>query len=118
MRRAAAVVALALALAAGAPAQPRVTQVRVGAAPYRVTAIGRTLWVSVYGPGDVVRLDPATGRVVRRYRVGGGPGSLAVAGGSVWIGNYAASPISCDVEGKALGGARAEQIEDLMGKLR
>jgi DNA-binding beta-propeller fold protein YncE len=66
---------------------------RVAVLGCRVTAVGRTLWVSVYGPGDVVRLDPSTGKIVRRYRVGGGPGSLAVAGGSVWIGNYVGSTL-------------------------
>jgi streptogramin lyase len=87
-------VVLAVVLASAAAAEPpRVSQVRVGSAPYRVTAAGRTLWAAVYGSGTVVRLDPASGKVVRRYRVGGGPGAIRVVNGVVWLGNYVGNSI-------------------------
>lgn len=89
MRRLALVpVSLAVAAAATA-APPRVTQVRVGSAPYRFAGGGRTLWVALNGAGAIARVNPNSGRVVAQYSVGGGPAAIAVSGSAIWIGNYA-----------------------------
>jgi DNA-binding beta-propeller fold protein YncE len=89
-----AVALLAFCVAASAAAAPpRVSQLRVGSAPYRVTASGRTLWAAVNGAGTVVRIDARRGRITGRYRVGGGPGDIAVVQGVVWLGNYVGDSI-------------------------
>lgn len=48
---------------------------------------GRYVWADDNGDGTVVKIDPRTNRVVRRIRVGGAPTGLAVAHGSLWVGN-------------------------------
>jgi streptogramin lyase len=44
-----------------------------------------TLWVAVLGSTNVDQLDPRTGRLVARLRVGGTPVRLGVGFGSVWV---------------------------------
>jgi streptogramin lyase len=44
-----------------------------------------SLWLSVARSGDVVRLDPATGRIQHRFRVGGKPRAIATSGDAVWV---------------------------------
>jgi YVTN family beta-propeller protein len=44
-----------------------------------------TVWVAVLGSTNVDRLDPRTGRLVARLRVGGVPVRLGVGFGSVWV---------------------------------
>ena len=44
-----------------------------------------SVWVAVLGSGNVDRIDPRTGRLVARLRVGGTPVRLAVGFGTVWI---------------------------------
>ena len=52
------------------------------------------VWVTVFSsgsdnplPGSVVRVDPTTGKVVARIRVGASPLAVADAFGSVWVSN-------------------------------
>ena len=47
-----------------------------------------------FGEGTVFRIDPATNRVVRRIRVGGQPGGLAVSRSAIWVGNLAVPSIA------------------------
>jgi sugar lactone lactonase YvrE len=61
------------------------TRVPVGDTPLRAAYDGRLLWVSVFGAGRVVAIDPTTGRVVRRVKVGGQPEGLVAAFGAVWV---------------------------------
>ena len=44
-----------------------------------------SLWVAVFGSGDVDRIDPRTGQVEARLHVGGWPVRLGVGFGSVWV---------------------------------
>ncbi len=62
-----------------------------------------SLWVSVRSgsrtPGTVERLDPSTGRVLARVKVGMDPGALTACGGSIWVANtYSASVSRIDPE--------------------
>ena len=52
-----------------------------------------SVWVPQIGNahGWVVRIDGATGTVVARIAVGAAPGSLAVAGDSIWVANTSGS---------------------------
>ena len=44
-----------------------------------------SLWVAVFGSGDVDRIDRRTGQVVARLHVGGWPVRVGVGFGSVWV---------------------------------
>jgi DNA-binding beta-propeller fold protein YncE len=55
---------------------------------------GTSLWVAMYDRGEVVRVDPSTGKVQRRVRTGVKPRGLAVAGGSVWVANSRSGTVS------------------------
>jgi YVTN family beta-propeller protein len=44
------------------------------------------VWLSVARSGEVVALDPRSGKIRHRFRVGGRPGSIATGGGAVWVG--------------------------------
>jgi virginiamycin B lyase len=49
-----------------------------------------SLWVTLYGRGELIRVDPAAGRVVQTYALpagrGGGPYAVNVDGGGlVWV---------------------------------
>ncbi len=53
-----------------------------------------SVWVTIFDsdasqtvPGSVVRVDPTTGKVVARIRVGAGPLAVADGFGSVWVSN-------------------------------
>jgi YVTN family beta-propeller protein len=59
--------------------------VAVGATPLRATYDGRLVWVSVFGAGDVVAIDPATRKVVRRVKIGGEPEGIVSAFGHIWV---------------------------------
>jgi YVTN family beta-propeller protein len=52
-----------------------------------LSAAEDAVWVAIYGQGDVVRIDPATNKVVSRIHVGGQPEDVAVAAGAVWVPN-------------------------------
>jgi hypothetical protein len=77
-----------MTVVAAAGAASRSDTLRVGPSPCRIIASGSTLWVAVNGSGTVVRVNALRGRISRRYRVGGGPGALAVAGRYLGVGNY------------------------------
>jgi DNA-binding beta-propeller fold protein YncE len=52
----------------------------------RVVAIGEgSVWVAIEDKRSVVRIDPQTNAVVATIRVGQFPGSIAFAGGGVWV---------------------------------
>ena len=49
----------------------KLRKVKVGDTPLRVTFDGKLLWVSVFGAGKVVAVDPQTGKITKRVRVPG-----------------------------------------------
>jgi YVTN family beta-propeller protein len=52
------------------------------------------LWIAGYDRAVVLKLAPASGRVVARVTVGTGPGSLAFADGDLWVANSLDSTVS------------------------
>ena len=62
-----------------------VATIAVGAAPTQVTVAADAVWVGGWGTGKLVRVDPATNRVVTRIPVRGGAGGIAAGAGAVWV---------------------------------
>jgi len=60
--------------------------VEVGREPVALTFAQGALWTADYGGGTVTRVDG--GRVTARIQVGGLPGGVAGAGGSLWVGSF------------------------------
>lgn len=65
-----------------------VASVDVGNQPCAVEGGFGSIWVSLYGEGEELRIDPATHRVIARIRTGFGPCGIAVGAGSVWVEDY------------------------------
>jgi DNA-binding beta-propeller fold protein YncE len=66
--------------------QARASSVKVGSAPIDLTFGANALWTADWGGGTVTRIE--NGVVKASIQVGGEPGGVAVAGGSVWVGNF------------------------------
>ena len=64
------------------PARERIA---VGGHPGRMALGAGALWVTVYGPNRVVRVDPDLRRVTARIPVRGGPFEIAAGAGAVWV---------------------------------
>jgi streptogramin lyase len=67
------------------PRAKRVTAELPESHPVGVALAFGSLWVAVFGSGDVDRIDPRTGQVVARRHVGGWPVRLGVGFGSIWV---------------------------------
>jgi DNA-binding beta-propeller fold protein YncE len=67
------------------PRAKRVTAELPESHPVGVALAFGSLWVAVFGSGDVDRIDPRTGQVVARLHVGGWPVRLGVGFGSIWV---------------------------------
>jgi outer membrane protein assembly factor BamB len=59
--------------------------VAVGDTPLRATFDGQLLWVSVFGAGKVVAVEPKTGTIAHRVAVPGQPEGIVSAFGAVWV---------------------------------
>ena len=59
--------------------------VDTGGGPTGLATDGATLWATVRSRGGVVRIDPASNRVVDTIEVGGVPSAVAVSGGTLWV---------------------------------
>jgi DNA-binding beta-propeller fold protein YncE len=71
-----------------APVVPVVATVQVGAEPTQVAVGAGGVWVGVWATGKLVRIDPASNRVVARIPVGRpqeSPIAIAVADRAVWV---------------------------------
>jgi sugar lactone lactonase YvrE len=66
----------------------------VGDTPLRAVFDGRSVWVSVFGEGQVVAVDPRSGRVVRRVAVPGQPEGIVATAGSIWVVRQAARKLT------------------------
>lgn len=67
------------------PLRPHVVaQVAIGGTPMDAVLAGGSLWATDF-TGSVVRVDPATHRVIRRIEVPSGFGPIAADAGSVWL---------------------------------
>jgi streptogramin lyase len=60
------------------------TATQIGSPTYGLTAAGGSVWVGGLGSGDVIRVDPASGKVVKRVTIGARVFNLAAAPGAVW----------------------------------
>jgi YVTN family beta-propeller protein len=69
------------------PGSARAETIAVAGGPLGVAAGAGGIWVVTFWNTGLVRIDPETRRVVRRFRVGAGPLAVAVGGGSVWVTN-------------------------------
>jgi DNA-binding beta-propeller fold protein YncE len=75
----------------------RVATITVRRAPLDVVATPGAVWVTNSGGGgdSVARIDPETNRLAGRpVRTGASPQSLAVGGGSLWVGNHDARTVT------------------------
>jgi YVTN family beta-propeller protein len=87
------------ALGVGEPAKTRVMGLRVVSALIGIVllAIGLAVYLALIGGGVgrpstngvLVRVDPATGRVVARIAVGNNPSAVAADANEVWVANHA-----------------------------
>jgi YVTN family beta-propeller protein len=77
------------ALLAGPPAK-----VHVGVSASFARAGGGALWVTDRVGNRLVRVDPATGHVVWRLAVSGGPFAVTYGAGSVWVGSRNAGVVT------------------------
>jgi streptogramin lyase len=59
-------------------------KVDVGEPTFGLVSSGGSMWVGGTGSGDVLRLDPATGKVLSRVPIGVRTFNLAAAPGAVW----------------------------------
>ncbi len=85
---------LAVVSAVAAP-----VRVPVGEFTYGLAAGGGSVWVGGLGSGDVLRLDPATGKVVARVTAGARIFNLASAPGAVWaVGNASGTVARIDTK--------------------
>jgi YVTN family beta-propeller protein len=76
--------AVLVAAVAALLGSPSTLTVDAGEAAYGIAAGGGSVWVGGLDAGDVLRVDPATGHVLRRIPVGVRTFNLASAPGAVW----------------------------------
>ena len=73
------------ALAQGAAPPVETHVVDTGRAPCGTTVADGAVWVGVYETGKLLRLDPESGRVTRRFSVGSWACRVAIAGKVAWV---------------------------------
>ena len=56
----------------------------IGSPTFGLATGGGSVWVGGLGSGDVIRVDPATGKVLTRVTVGARVFNLAAAPGAIW----------------------------------
>jgi streptogramin lyase len=77
--------AAAGALAASGSPPTAVARIVTGTAPCGAVSGFRSVWVAVYGSGQLVRIDPIRNLVTRRIRVAPGICPVVIGAGSVWV---------------------------------
>jgi DNA-binding beta-propeller fold protein YncE len=88
---------LAAALLTVFAGSPAATQ--TGSPTFGLAAAGGSVWVGGLGSGDVIRIDPATGKIVKRITVGARVFNLAAAPGAVWaIDNALSTAVRIDTK--------------------
>jgi streptogramin lyase len=65
----------------------RLRRVPVGGMVFDVLLASGSVWATNYDTGAISRIDPATGKVTRRYTDGANPAGLATCEGRVWVGH-------------------------------
>jgi DNA-binding beta-propeller fold protein YncE len=89
-------IALLAATVATAAAPNVVAKIRVSpaAAPCAAAAGGKWVWVSEYGQPYLLKIDPATNKVVSKTGIGSGSCGLGYGAGSLWIEDTNTSTVS------------------------
>jgi streptogramin lyase len=64
----------------------RVRRIEVGAVPFDVIVAYQRVWVTAWGAGKLVVLDPHTLEILRRVAVGPRPAGLIARRGTIWVG--------------------------------
>jgi streptogramin lyase len=72
------------------PSTARVTRrvTLAAAAPYNVWTGGGSIWVAEDQGARVIRVSPATGKILKRLPVGDGPADMAFADNAAWVINH------------------------------
>jgi virginiamycin B lyase len=87
------IAAALLSLFAGPAATP------IGSSTFGLATGGGSVWVAGLGSGEVIRVDPANGKVVARVTVGARVFNLAAAPGAVWaIDNALSTAVRVDTK--------------------
>lgn len=75
------------------------TATQIGSPTFGLATGGGSVWVGGLGSGDVIRVDPANGRIVKRITVGARVFNLAAAPGAVWaIDNALSTAVRIDTK--------------------
>jgi virginiamycin B lyase len=112
-----------LVFAAGAAAPKPVARISIGSQPCGAASGLGSVWVSGYGTGNLIRIDPRTNRITQRIRVARGICHLAIQGGSVWVASdrtdvgYRVSPRRGRVVARIPVGAWPADLEFSFGSL-
>jgi outer membrane protein assembly factor BamB len=77
--------------------------VRVGETPLREVYDGGSVWVSLFGAGQVVAVDPRSARIVHRVRLPGQPEGITAAFGAIWVVRQAAHKLTRISPGGTVG---------------
>src|SRR5438067_12222621 len=85
---------LALGVAAATPQVAAKIKVAANTQPCAVAAGGKFVWVSEYGAPWLVKIDPATNKVLGKTRIGFGSCGLAYGAGSLWIEDTSSNTVS------------------------
>src|SRR3954447_11512667 len=73
---------------------PKEETVQIGGAIGGIAFGDRSVWVSSQEQGSIVRLDPATLKVVDRIAVGNGPTAVVFGAGAAWVANQTDGTVS------------------------
>ena len=75
------------------------TATQIGSPTFGLATGGGSVWVGGLGSGDVIRIDPATGKIVKRISVGARVFNLAAASGAIWaIDNALSTAVRIDTK--------------------
>ena len=89
------IAAATLLFLAGPPAATE-----LGTTTYGLATGGGSVWVGGLGSGDVIRIDPANGKVLKRVTVGARVFNLAAAPGAIWAVDNALSTAFASTRGR------------------
>ena len=85
---------LALGIAAATPQVTAKIKVEGDTQPCAAAAGGKYVWVSEYASPWLVRIDPATNRVLGRTQIGFGSCGLGYGAGSLWVEDTSSNTVS------------------------
>jgi hypothetical protein len=54
---------------------------------------GRTFWAASYDSGELLRIDPAGGKILDRWEIASGPRDALLTADSIWVANLRAPTV-------------------------